>query len=136
MTFSQATYTSDGSVSTSTVHRMIENHWTNFKVIFNLNPRKFKTIYINLDDGYRTLKIGDNWFQCQFKVIQIYQYYFKENHQFINELTPVFISKTKVDNYTSTVLAIKKIKALLYKYYIDLSDYRIIVCVDEYAILK
>ena len=78
---------------------------------------KFKTIYINLDDGYLTLKIGNNWFQRQFKVIQIYQYYFKDNHQFINELKAVFTNKTKVINYTSTVLAIRKIKALLWKYY-------------------
>lgn len=136
MTFSQAAYASDDSVSTSTVHRLIKNHWTNFKVNFNINPRKFKTIYINLDDGYRTLKMGDNWFQCQFKVIQIYQYYFKENHQFINELKAVFISKTKVGNYISTVLAIRKIKALLCKYYINLSDYRIIVCGDGARNLK
>ena len=57
--------------------------------------------------------MGNNWFQRQFKVIQIYQYYFKDNHQFINELKAVFINKTKVINYTSTVLAIRKIKALL-----------------------
>ena len=136
MTFSQVVEHYENNFSVSTVHRLIKNHNVNFRVNFSINPRKFKIIYINIDDGYRTLKIRGKWYECQFKVIQIYQSYIKEKKQFINELKAVLINKNKAGKNISTVLAIMKIKALLCKYYGDTSNYRIIVCGDGARNLK
>ena len=136
MTFSQVAYASDNSVSTSTVHRLIKNHKINFKVNFNTKPSMHKIIYINIDDGYRTLKVGSNWVKCQFKVIQIYQQYFKKQRFFLNQIKAVFINKNKMGSYKSTMLAVDKIKGILTKYYGNLSNYRIIVCGDGARNLK
>ena len=136
MTFSQATEIYGNTISISTVHRLIKNHKLNFKVNFNTKPSMHKIIYINIDDAYRTLKVGSNWVKCQFKVIQIYQQYFKKQRFFLNQIKAVFINKNKMGSYKSTMLAVGKIKGILAKYYGNLSDYRIIVCGDGARNLK
>ena len=95
-----------------------------------------KVIYINIDDAYRTLKVGNKWVKCQFEVVQIYQQYFKKQRFFLNQIKAVFINKNKMGSYKNTMLAVDKIKGILAKYYGNSSDYRIIVCGDGARNLK
>ena len=130
MTFSQIKRTFNSTISECTIHNLIKSQIKKIVINFNIDCSEFKNIYIDIDDTFRNLRIGNKKHKFKFRIIHIYQDYDPKTKKFTNEIKIVLINESTVFEYPSTNWTIDEINAILSKFYGDKCNFRIIVSGD------
>lgn len=137
----KATYTEvasvyDNCISPCTVHRLIKNESISYSNDFNSNPRKYRYIYIDIDDGFRNMRVNNKKVTYKFKVVHVYQDYVRNGKKFINEIKMVLVNKNHVNSYDYMNWVIEQLKVVLSENYGDLSHFNIVVSGDGAEYIK
>lgn len=102
MTFSQIKRTFNSTISECTIHNLIKSQIKKIVINFNIDCSEFKNIYIDIDDTFRNLRIGNKKHKFKFRIIHIYQDYDPKTKKFTNEIKIVLINESTVFEYPST----------------------------------
>ena len=140
MTFNQVIKSLKLDISKSTISRLIKKHKLVYEANFTEPTNNFKNVYIDVDDSFGTVKVGDKGYKFKFKLLHFYQDYKDVDNtgkkRFINDLKVILINKCYMNSFLNFSSTMKEIKKILTKYYGDISKYNLFVSGDGARYIK
>lgn len=135
-TYPQVASVYDNCISPCTVYRLIKRESISYSINFNSHPKKYKYIYIDIDDTFINLKTHNKGMEHKCKIVHTYQDYVRNGKRFINEIKMVLVNRSHMNSKECLNWTINQIRTVLIENYGDLSNFIIIVSGDGAKYIK